>query len=179
MEVDLGFIILCPDRKIGGVRNTCGSIRHHSYNREPICVLPSDTKNEELEEDKQWCPDYRSKDTITSLVNAGFRHLKHEWGFIVFAGSRIPQDLERKIATFVKEDHDVLYPLVEQKYDFVSGSFNGVLINRKFFKTVGKFPDSKMEKEGLNDFEFAKLLWAVDAMEHGAMFKGILGMRVI
>ena len=50
MEVDLGFIILCPDRNVGGVRNTCGSIRHHSYNRDTMCVLPSDTTKEELEE---------------------------------------------------------------------------------------------------------------------------------
>lgn len=177
--LDLGFIILCPDRNPGALKNTCGSIRHHAYNREAIAIVGSDANKEEVAEMKEICTTYKSKDTITSLVNTGFRYLKHEWGFIVFGGSRVPQFFERKLAAFAKKPHDVLYPIVEKRCDFVSGSFNGVLINKKFFKEVGKFPDAPMQKAGMNDFEMAKMFWAVDAVAKGAIFKGIVGLRVI
>jgi len=179
MEVDLGFIILCPDRNIGGLKNTYGSINYHSYNRDAICVVGNDATPTDIKEMKEICPTYKGKDTITSLINTGFRHLKHEWGLLLFGGSRIPIFLERRISSFTKNEEDILFPVVEKRYDFVSGSFNGVLINKKFFKKVGNFPDTQMEKAGMNDFEMAKLLWALDAHEKGAIFKGIVGMRII
>ena len=61
----------------------------------------------------------------------------------------------------------------------MTSSFNGVLINKKFFKEVGKFPEAPMEKDGMNDFELAKLFWACDAVGKGVQFKGIVGLRVI
>jgi hypothetical protein len=36
-----------------------------------------------------------------------------------------------------------------------------------------------MQKYGLNDFELAKMLWTVDAINHKAEFKAIVGMRII
>lgn len=179
MDVDLGFIILCPDRNTGGVKNTCGSIRHHSYNRDVICIVGSDATKKEIEEMNEMCPTYKGKDTITSLVNKGFYHLKHEWGLLLFAGSRIQPFLERKISTFINSTQDILYPIDINHLDFVSTSFNGVIINKNFFKEVGKFPESKMEKDNMNDFEFVKMLWAVDALEKGAKLKGILGIKII
>lgn len=177
--LDFGFIILCPDRNPGALKNTCGSVRHHSYDRDAIAVVGNDANKEDIATMKEICPTYKGKDTITSLVNKGFYHLKHEWGFIVFAGSRVQPLFERRLKPFANEYSDILFPVVEKRCDFVSGSFNGVLINKKFFKEVGKFPETTMIKEGVNDFEMAKLFWAVDAVAKGAKFKGIVGLRVI
>ena len=177
--LDLGLIILCPDRNIGGLKNSTGSVRHHFYDRDCIAVAGSDVTKEELKEMSEYCPSYKGKDTITSLVNKGMRHLKHKWGFIIFGGSRVQPFVERKLATFAKKEEDILFPIVEKRTNFVDGSFNGVLINKDFFKKVGKFPEDSLQKEGVNDFEMAKLLWCVDAMENGAQFKGIIGLRII
>jgi hypothetical protein len=178
--MDVGIVILCPDRNPAGLRNSVGSIRYHCYDRECLAVVPGDTSPVTIRELKEHCDlIHKGKDTITSLVNAGMKKLKHEWGFIIFGGSRVVPYLERRFTSFVKSDKDVLYPIVDKKYDFVEGCFNGVLINRKFFQEVGDFPTETMQKQGLNDFEFAKLLWAIDAMNKGAKFKGIVGMRII
>lgn len=177
--MDIGFLILSPDRNVAGLKNSVGSIKHHSYNRESICVVGSDANAKDIKDMKVYCPTYKGQNTITSLVNVGMKKLKHDWAFIMFGGSRIHQYIERKFEYFCKSESDILFPTAEGKYDFVEGSFNGVLINTHFFKKVGDFPAATMRKDGLNDFEFAKLLWALDACQHGATFKAIVGMRVI
>jgi len=177
--MDLGFIILCPDRSAAGLKNSLGSIRLRSYKRESICLVDKSSNTKDIKDLKNFCPTYKGKDTITSLVNLGIKKIKNEWACIIFGGSRIPSNIEKKLYTFCKEERDVIYPLVENKYNFIEGSFNGVTINKNFFEKVGDFPDQQMRKDGLNDFELAKLLWADNAMKHGVVFKGILGMRVI
>ena len=127
---------------------------------------------------KEVCPVHKGKDTITSLVNVGMKKLKHEWGLLMFGGSRVQPYVERKLK-FAESPSDVLFPVVEKRYDFVSSSFNGVMINTKFFQEVGDFPECTMIKEGMNDFEMAKLFWCMAAIEKKATFKGIIGLRII
>lgn len=177
--MDVGFIILGPDRNIAGLKNTLGSIRLYSYNRPSIYVVGKDANEKDIEEFRDFCPTYQGENTITSLVNTGMKKIKTEWACIVFGGSRIPIGIENKWRTFCKKESDVLYPVVEGKYNFVEGTFNGVLINTHFFDRVGNFHTAAMQKHGMNDFEFIKLLWATDAIDHGVTFKGIVGMRVI
>lgn len=178
--MDVGFIVLCPDRSPAGLKNSIGSIRYNCYDRNCIAVVPKAISPKEIIELKEYCPTiHKGQDTITSLINTGMKRLKSEWGFIIFAGSRVPSYIEKKFTSFVKSDKDVLYPIVEGKYNFVEGAFNGVLFNKAFFKEVGDFPTATMQKAGLNDFELAKLLWSLDAIEKGVMFKGIVGMRTI
>lgn len=176
--MDVGFIVLCPDRTLDGLKNTVRSIKYQSET-ECIAVVPQDTTSQEMKEFKVICPStYKGKDTITSLVNVGMKRLKHEWGCLVFADSRISLYLDRKFK-FATSEKDVLYPIVEKKAGFVDASFNGVLINKVFFKEVGDFPTHTIQRKDLNDFEMAKLLWGLDAIDKGVVFKGIVGMRVI
>jgi len=176
--MDVGFIVLCPDRALGGLKNSVGAIGHQCYDRDCIAVVPQDVTAKEMKEFKGICPTYKGKDTITSLVNVGMKRLKHEWGCLFFAGSRVSLHIEQKFK-FATSEKDVLYPLVENKFEFVDASFNGVTINKAFFKEVGDFPTHSMEKQGMNDFEMAKLFWALDAIEKGTTFKGIVGLRII
>lgn len=178
--MDLGFIILCPDRNPGGLKNSVGSINHHSYKRDMICVVGNDANETDLKVLKPYCQILKGDETLTSLVNKGMKANKHDWAFIMFSGSRIPTFLERKLENFAKTDRDVLYPVLDfQRTDFISGSFNGVMIHSKLFKEVGDFPTFQAQKDGLNDFELAKTFWAMDAIDAGAKFKGIVGMRII
>jgi hypothetical protein len=177
--MDLGFVVLCPDRRIGGLKNTLGSIQAHTYDRDALCVVGDDATAVELEEFNSLCPTYRGKNTVTSLINLGVKKCRHDWAFLMFSGSRLPRHIERKLTSFCTSDRDVLFPGVDGKYDFVEGSFNGVVINTKFFEEVGNFPCNVMAKAGLNDFEFAKMLWAIDAMDRGVVFKSIVGMKII
>lgn len=178
--MDMGFVILCPDHNVAGLKNSVWSIKHNCVvERESLGVVGSNATADDVKDMKAVCPIYKAKETITSLVNLGIKKLKHEWAFIFFAGSRVPHYLERKVANFVTSERDVLYPVVERKCNFVEGCFNGVLINTGFFKDVGDFPEMVAEKQGFNDFEMAKLFWALDAMTKGVIFKGIVGMKII
>jgi len=176
--MDLGFIILSPDRNIAGIKNSIGSIKHNSYNRESIAIVGDDANTADMKEFKEMCPTYKGKDTITSLINLGMKKIKHEWALLMFGGSRIRPYLEKKIEMFAKSEKDILFPVIEQRYDFASSSLNGVVINTKFFQEIGDFSEAPMIKEGMNDFEIAKLFWCIDAIEKKAVFKGIVGMRI-
>jgi len=176
--MDLGFIILCPDRNIGGLRNTLFSVNNNSYNREALAVVGSNATAAEIKEMKELCPIHKGKETITSLINVGMKKLKHEWAFLVFAGSRLQPYVEKKLH-FAQTEKDILFPVVDRRCDFVSGSFDGVLINTKFFQEIGDFPDITMLKEdGMNEFEMAKLFWCLAATNKQAVFKAIVGLKV-
>ena len=177
--MDIGFIILCPDHNFAGLKNSVGSVVYNCYNRECVAIVGNNADADDVKCMKAICPVHKGKDTITSLVNVGMKKLKHEWAFIMFGGSRVQHYIERRFYSFIKNRTDVLYPIVERKCNFVEGCFNGVVINTEFFKEVGEFPEAVAEKQGFNDFEMAKLFWAVDAIDKGAKFKGIVGMKVI
>ncbi len=175
----LGFVILCPNRSIGGLRNSVGSIKHHAYNREHIAVTGGDATKEEIEEMRQVCPTGKGRANIMSLINTGMSLLKSKWAFLFICGKRIPRFLERKLALFAKDPKDILFPVLDNQYNFCDSAFNGILINKETFMSVGFFAENKMEKEGLDEFDMSKLFWAHDAVKQGCRFKGIVGMRII
>lgn len=177
--MDLGFVILCPDRRVGGLRNTLGSVACHAPGKDSVCVVGADATAADLAEMGGHAPALQAGATVTSLINKGLHGCDHEWAFIVFSGSRVCPYIETKFKRWVQKDSDILFPVVDRKWDFVEGTFNGVLINTAFFKTVGDFPAYQMEKAGLNDFELSKMFWAMDAVEKGATFKAIVGMKIL
>lgn len=178
MELDLGFIILCPDRDAKGLRSTVSSMKYCCCEyADPICMVDVSTTPKELKQMKEICPTYKGKDTITSLINAGMKKVKKPWAFIMFSGSRIKTNLPKKLSMFVKSEKDILYPIVNNKTAFSEASSNGILIHKDTFKEVGNFPTSKGAAE-MNDFEVSKLLWACKAIEAGCQFKAIAGIRI-
>lgn len=177
--MDLGFVILCPDKDARALRNTVRSIRHFT-DRDAICVVGNNAGPHDIKKLKEWCDNvHKGKDTITSLMNAGMKRIKHDWAFILFAGSQIKPFLEQRLSRFVTSDKDILFPVVADKYNFVEGSCNGILINRHTFKEIGDMPEAPMHKQGFNDFEVSKVFWANDALNYGCQFKGIVGLRII
>lgn len=177
--MDVGFLILNPEKNVIGLKNTLNSIKNQSYDRESICVVGDNTTPEEMKAFKGFCQTYQAGNKVTSLINIGMKKLKHEWCLIIFAGSRIPAFVEKKLECFAKKESDVLFPVIERKFNFVDAPFNGVLINRRFFIKVGEFSTADMQKEGLNDFELTKVMWTISAIEQGVTFKAIVGLRII
>lgn len=177
--LDLSVIVLSTDQNPANLKVTASSMGYLHHCRETICVVDKNISKEDLIAFKEICPTYKGKDTITSLINTGMKKIKGEWGFLVYSGSRIRIFLEKKIAWFAKSERDILFPVVDGKYHFPEGSSNGILINKKTFKEIGDFPEETMAKAGVNDFELAKMFWAMEAVNKGCTFKAIVGMRII
>lgn len=177
--MDFNVIIISHNRNIGGIKSTINSVKISTYNRKCLCVVGEDISTKEFKEISGFVEVHKAKNTFTSLINTGIKKNTNLWSFVVFAGSRMPLYIEKKLDYFCKNDQDVLFPVVDRKWNFVDGSFNGVLINNKFFKEVGDFPDFLTGKQGINDFELAKMIWAVGAIEKGCKFKAIVGMKII
>lgn len=175
---EFGFIILCPDRNLGGLKNTVNSIKSHFPECSYVCTVGDDVQKDELAEMIGICNTVKAGNTITSLMNSGMKHSDAEWNVIVFAGSWLRTSLLYKAKTFIKSDRDVLFPVVDWKCNFVDGSMNGIIIHRKMFEDAGDFPEGEMQKAGVSDIELAKLFWSANAIEKGAIFKAIVGMRV-
>jgi hypothetical protein len=177
--MNITYVILCPDRNIQSLKITVNSIRNNCCNNNIVAVAAESVTTKELKEFKEICDCVKAGNTITSLINAGFKKVKQDWVFLIFAGSRVTKYLERKLELFAKSEKDVLYPILNHYLGFIEGSFNGVLIHKSFFVQAGDFPTITAQKQQFNDFEFAKFMWSLSAIEQGVVFKGIVGMKIV
>lgn len=176
--MNLGFCVLCLDNNISDLKTTLNSIENCSYGRKATVVVNGDTQDSDLKDLKQKYQIIKGKNTVTSLINSAIRKSEFEWCFLIFSGSKIKPYTERKILNFIKNERDITYPIIEDKFDFVSGSINGMVINKKFFKEIGDMPECTIMKDGINDFELAKMFWCWSAQEKKALFKGIVGLKL-
>lgn len=169
---DYGFIILCSERRINLLSTTANSIKYR-YEKTPyICVTDDSAKASDLKEMKSICPTFKGKNTFSSLINVGVKNAKPDWNFIVFAGSTVCAKLNNKYDTFIEDEKDILFPIVDQKYDFVNGSLNGLFFHKKAIKEIGT-----IEEEG--SLEFVKTIWAAKAIIKGYRFKAIANAKII
>lgn len=173
-----GFVILCPDKNLENLKNTVKSIRSVYPDSLYLCVVGNDVKKDELTAMLAICDTHKGKDTITSLINTGMKKTKSDWNVIVFAGTWLKLAIQRKFNLFAKDEKDILFSVVEGKYDFVDGSMNGIIIHKKTFAEVGDFAASPLLGEKVSEMEIVKLFWALDAIEKGCKFKAIVGMRI-
>lgn len=177
-DYPFGFVILCPEKNIGGLRNTVSSVRK-VYPRAPLlCGVGSDVTPAEMTEMSKICKTHVGGETITSIINTGIHKSERPWNVLIFAGSWVTGNVYRKFDLFVKEETDILFPVVDGRTSFVEGSMNGIIIHKRALQEVGNFPDSPMLKMGCNELELVKLLWATDAIDKGFTFKAIIGMKV-
>lgn len=135
-----------------------------------FAVVPKSATKEEIEIFKEICPIIKGKNTIASLINTGIKNGNDEWNLIIFAGNWIKSKVDYKYFKFINSDNDVLFPIVNGKYNFLDGSLNGLMINKKFFNKINKLS----EKE---DLDICKLNWAMSVIENKGVFKAILGLN--
>lgn len=179
---EFGFIIISPEHNIGGLKGTVRSIvNNYSPGVKIICVTEKGVKSDVFKEMNGICKTYKGGNTITSLINAGFEKGHAEWNIIVMEGCWVKGNLHSKYSTWINSYTDVLYSIVTSYNreglplkiykDFDECTLNGLCINRKFFKEVGKFSE--------NPLGYSKFFWALDAIEKKGKFKGILGLKII
>jgi len=169
--LDVGFVIICPESNSGHLRHTIKSIRFRYGDAPCIAVVPHGISKEEIEEMKKFCPVYRGKKTITSLINTGLRNASG-WSLLVMAGSWLQGKEIQKFSCFVEKETDILYPIVDGVYDWVDATLNGILIHTNAIKSVGPFGDD-------NPLPVCKLLWSLDAIQQGYRFKAVLGSKIL
>lgn len=171
-EADFGFVILCPERNMGGLRGTSRSISRCYPERSQICITANDATKEEIKEMKEFCPTFKGRSTITSLMNTGLQKVKSKWAMFVFSGSYVKPRLFHPYARFLEGDKEIMFPIVDNKVNFCDCSLNGLFMPKKVIKEVGKFDEA-------NPLYICRLLWALDAIEKGYCFKALMGARII
>lgn len=175
--MNLGFIIVNPDKKISDLRHTWASIRRHNWGAEMIHILPKGADAKDMKESKELCKStHRGGENDISMINMGFKKSKSEWCVVVKAGTAIRGGMQYKYGSQLKSEKDIFFPItVGTPTNFLDASMSGIAINREFFKEVGDFPDNEMWKASDPGFNLFKMLWVGDAMKLGCKFKAVLG----
>lgn len=94
------------------------------------------------------------------------------WNFIIIGGTWLRLGIDKKYSYFVDSEKDILFPIVERKMNFIDGSINGILWHKSFYDLVGNMYND-------NPLDVCKLMWATDALQKGAKFKGVVGSQVV
>jgi hypothetical protein len=175
------FIVLSPDPNIGRLKGTIRSIRNnYDEHANVICSVEKGIKKAQIEEMREVCPTHRGGQSITSLINGGFKHSKSGWCMLVMEGARIPVNIQNRYSKWISSENDVLFPItvnydregmpMKVLADFSECTLNGVLMNKRLFDSVGGLSE--------NPLPISRGFWGLDAAEKGAVFKAILGVKI-
>jgi len=170
-KLNFGFIILCSDRAVKLLQSTAYSIKNRYVGIPYICATDNGAKKCDIKEMQEICPTFKGKNTFSSLINVGFKNAVPDWNFVVFAGSTVRSKLDDKFSIFIDSNKDILFPIAEQKYDFINGTLNGILIHKETFKEVGN-----IEEDG--NLDFVKTIWCCKAIEKGCRFKAVSNTKI-
>jgi hypothetical protein len=145
-----------------------------------LCVVEKSIKKEQIDVMKEVCVTHKGGQSITSLINKGFKHTKSGWNLLVMEGARIPLNIQNRYSKWIKSEHDVLFPItvnydaagkpVKVFNNFSECTLNGVLIHKNLFQKVGNFTE--------NPLQISREFWSFDAFDKGAVFKAILGIKI-
>jgi hypothetical protein len=171
-SLDVGFAVLCPDRNPGILRITVNGIRSRYKGATVVAAVPEDTRDEEFQAMSLVCPTYRGTDTITSLINVGMNNSPSPWTITVMCGSHVRANLDKKFSYFVDSTKDVLFPIAEGRTNFVDGTINGIMIHKDAWDAAGNFCNQ-------NPLGICKLLWTLDAIRKGCVFKAVIGAQIV
>lgn len=161
-DIDMEVAVLCLDSSSKGIDRTAKSFVNFSRKYDFFVIIP---KNSALSE--FYYPIFKSNDCITCMLNESFKMSKSEWIYFIVSGTPIKKNIDLKLSRYINGINDVIFPVVNRVWNFVDGSINGMLVNRKFFNEVGNFITG-------NDLKLTKLEWASRAILKGAKFKAIV-----
>jgi hypothetical protein len=167
---NFGFVILCPERNVGGLMSTVCSVQYHFPDKPYLCVVGDDATPDELKEFGGICRTLQGGKTYTSLINLGIRESRAAWVFLFMAGAVIRHGVFNKYRIFCTDNKHVMFPVIDRKWMFDEASINGLFLNRNALKEVGEFSEEE------EDFQMVKLLWASKAMEKGYQFRALVGV---
>lgn len=181
LNENLGFIILSPEHTLARLKLTNSSITHNYPGAEKVCVVPKSTHVDDVKEAKNWCPTHKSKESIISLINTGFKHSEREWMMLVVSGCWVQLNVNKKYSYFCKSENDIFFPVVcdynfqgkpSKIYNnFWDCSLNGIMIHRSAYKKIGNFNEK-------HEMENSRLLWSAAAVHHGCTLRAVLGIKI-
>lgn len=178
-DYNFGFVVLCPEKNVDGLNTTVTSIENVYKDFPIVCTVGDNCSDDEFSKMNGICRTVKGGDTITGLINLGVHSSDRPWNVVVFAGSWVRNYLRRKFDLFVKDERDILFPVVDGRYNFVDGSMNGIILHKRAIEEIGDIPTVPMQKFGYDELELIKLFWATTALEKGFKFKAIIGMSAV
>lgn len=167
---NFGFVILCPERNYGGLKATARSIKGNFHNHPYICVTTSHVHQSEFDEFNEVCQTFIGGNKYTSLINKGIQESKSEWIYFIMAGQHVSNGQMNRYNTFCKNKKTIMFPIVDKMWMFHESSLNGLLLNRQVTKDAGYFDEDE------EDFQNARLMWAVNAIDKGYQFRALVGV---
>lgn len=170
-KLNFGFIILCSERAVKLLECTAKSIKNRYPTIPYICSTDKSATARDIKEMKDICPTFKGKETYSSLINTGIKNSTTDWSFFVFAGSTIRRNLDLRFFTFIESEKDILFPIADNKAQFVTGTLNGLFLNKNTFKEIGN-----IEEKGTLDQ--VKTIWAAKAINKGCVFKAIANTKI-
>lgn len=174
IDKDLGFIVLLTEFRFTGLRATISTIQSNFGDLKSICVVPGDSRPEDIKMVKTICEVVKAKSTISSMINAGLEKSTKPWNLIVMSGNIIRYNPVSRYSKWINSEKDVAYRVIDKtRWKWDDSSIHGVLINKKAMEEVGAFPD---DEESIQN---CKLLWGAKALELGYKFKGLVGVKLI
>lgn len=176
----INFVILSPEPNIGRLKCTVRSIKNnHQKNSDIICSVEKNIKKPQLEEMNQVCKTFRGGSTITSMINKGMKE-SQGWSMIIMEGAYLQKGVESRYARWIESEKDIIFPIVMNHdrfgnpskilYSFDECTLNGLMMNKNFFFEVGKLTE--------NPLRVSRKFWALDAIDKGAKFKAVLGVKI-
>lgn len=169
---DLNFIILLTEFRFSNLRITVSTIKSSFNNAKLLCMVPKDSKEEDIKTAKTICPVFKGNDTISSLINIGMKKSERPWNLVVMAGNIIRHNPILKYKRFLTSKKDIMYRVVDKGYwKWEDASIHGVLLHKDTLKDIGDLPESE-------SLQSCKLLWGGKAIEKGYAFKGLVGVRL-
>lgn len=178
----IGFAVISSEPSAARLKATVNSIKNNLICSEIICVVPKNTKKEDVKELEKICAIYKGKETFVSLLNAAFKNGCKEWTTTIIEGAYARKNLDKRYSFFAENEKDILFAVDWEKdvqgkptkiyNNFWDCSLNGIMMHSNAFKEIGEFEES-------SNLEISRLLWAANAADKGYKFKGIMGAKMI
>ena len=176
----INFVILSPEPNIGRLKCTVRSIRNnYPKSSNIVCSVEKSIKKPQLEEMNEVCQTFRGGSTITSLINKGMKE-SEDWSMMIIEGAYLPRNVENRYFKWICSEKDILFPIIinHDRFgipnkilcSFDECTLNGLMIHKKFFFEVGKLTE--------NPLKVSRKFWALDAIDKGAKFKAVLGVKI-
>jgi len=109
---------------------------------------------------------------LISQVNKGMKSPpSKEWNLIVFGKRRLNPSIDSKFRFFVRNDKEILFPIVRRRNNFIDADFNGMFFHKKAYKDLGSIPE-------MRTIEVSKIVWATHAIGKGYTFRGVAGVSI-
>lgn len=165
INLNLTVCVICTNSVGSGIKRTIESCFYLDHPCENIILVKNDFDTNQLE--SSWGRVVSGGTAITDMIDLGCKNAKTDWVYFVLAGTRLQKRIDSKNALHVTSYRDVLFPVINRKWNFIDATLNGLLLNKNFHQEVGDFGSG-------NDLVVTKLIWAEKALHLGVKFKAIV-----